>query len=77
MFKNLLILLLSIFLLISCAKKNNEEVIIKPDETEIGRSIYFEAVEALKDGDAFYASKKFKESSPFPFSHMGTLKSSM
>ena len=61
MFKNLLILLLSIFLLISCAKKNNEEVIIEPDETEIGRSIYFEAVEALKDGDAFYASKKFKE----------------
>ena len=61
MFKNLLILLLSIFLLFSCSKKSNEKVISEPTEQEITMSIYAEAVEALKKGDAFYASKKFKE----------------
>ena len=61
MFKNLLILLLSTFLLFSCSKKNKQEVILKPSNEEIGKSIYAEAVEALKEGDAFYAAKKFKE----------------
>ena len=61
MFKNLLILLLSIFLLFSCSKKNSEKVISEPTEQEIAMSIYAEAVEALKKGDSFYASKKFKE----------------
>ena len=61
MFKNLLILLLSIFLLFSCSKKSSEKVISEPTEQEIAMSIYAEAVEALKKGDAFYASKKFKE----------------
>ena len=32
-----------------------------PTELEVAVSIYYEAVEALKIGDAFYASKKFKE----------------
>jgi len=61
MFKNLLILLLSIFLLFSCSKKSSEKVISEPSEQEIAMIIYAEAVEALKKGDAFYASKKFKE----------------
>ena len=61
MFKNLLILLLSIFLLFSCSKKSSEKVISEPTEQEIAMSIYAEAVEALKEGDSFYASKKFKE----------------
>ena len=61
MFKNLLILLLSILLLFSCSKKNNEKVISDLNDEEIATNIYVEAVEALKDGDAYYASKKFKE----------------
>ena len=61
MLKNLLILLLSIFLLFSCSKKSNEKVISEPTEQEIAMSIYAEAVEALEKGDSFYASKKFKE----------------
>ncbi len=61
MFKNLLILLLAIFLLFSCSKKSSEKVISEPTEQEIVMSIYAEAVEALKKGDSFYASKKFKE----------------
>ena len=61
MFKNLLILLLSIFLLFSCSKKSSEKVISEPTEQEIVMSIYAEAVDALKKGDSFYASKKFKE----------------
>jgi len=61
MFKNILILLLSIFLLFSCSKKDKQEVISEPSGDEIGKSLYDEAVEALKEGDAFYASKKFKE----------------
>ena len=61
MFKNLLILLISFFLLFSCSKKNNEEVISVPSDEEVAMNIYAEAVEALKKGDAFYAAKKFKE----------------
>ena len=61
MFKNLLILLLSIFLLFSCSKKNNKSVIAEPTDEEKAISVYAEAVEALKEGDAFYAGKKFKE----------------
>ena len=61
MLKNLLILLLSIFLLFSCSKKNNKSVIAEPTDEEKAISIYAEAVEALKKGDAFYAGKKFKE----------------
>ena len=61
MLNNLLILLLSIFLLFSCSKKSNEKVISEPTEQEIAMSIYAEAVEALEKGDSFYASKKFKE----------------
>ena len=59
MFKNLLILLLSIFLLFSCSKKNKEVAISEPTEEEMILALYSEAVEALKIGDAYFASKKF------------------
>ena len=62
MFKNLLILLLSFFLLFSCSKdKENAKIISEPNDQELAANIYAEAVDALKKGDAFYASKKFKE----------------
>ena len=48
MFKNLLIFLFSFFLLFSCSKKNNEEVISEPTDEEVAMNIYAEAVEALK-----------------------------
>ena len=61
MFKQLLILLLSISLLLSCSKKNKQNVIVEPSDQEKAISIYSEAVEALKEGDAYYAGKKFKD----------------
>ena len=61
MFKVFLILLLSVFLLLACSKKDNTKIISEPDEREIVVAIYADAVEALKVGDAFYATKKFKE----------------
>jgi outer membrane protein assembly factor BamD len=60
MFKIFLIFLLSVFLLFSCSKKN-VEIASKLTEEEFVVSLYAEAVEALKRGDAFYAGKKFKE----------------
>ena len=61
MFKNLLIVLLSIFLLFSCSKENNKKVVSKPTEQEMAANIYAEGIDALKKGDSFYAAKKFKE----------------
>ena len=62
MSEKLLILFLSFFLLFSCSKKNITSEIVDPKSNEEkARVIYAEAVEALKDGDAFYANKKFKE----------------
>ena len=61
MFRDILILLLSVFLLFSCTKKNNEKVISEPTEEEKTFAVYAEAVDALKRGDAYFASKKFKE----------------
>ena len=60
MFKIFLIFLLSVFLLFSCSKKN-VEIASKLTEEEFVVSLYAEAVEALKKGDAFYAGNKFKE----------------
>ena len=62
MYKELLILLLSAFLLFSCSKKNKEEQrIVSEPEEDVVLTLYAEAVEALKKGDAFYAGKKFRE----------------
>jgi len=61
MFKVLLILLLSVFLLSACSKKDKTEIIYQPTEKEMVVEIYAEAVEALKKGEAFFAAKKFKE----------------
>ena len=61
MLKNFLIFILSTILLFSCGKKNKEEIISKQNNEEIGKSLYAEGVEALKEGNAFYAGKKFKE----------------
>ena len=59
--KNLLILILFAFFLFSCGNKNKQEIISEPDIEEIGKNLYAEGVEALKEGDAFYAVKKFRE----------------
>ena len=61
MFKKIIFFLLLTTLLFSCSKNNVESVVSEPTEEEIALSIYDEAVEALKIGDAFYATKKFKE----------------
>jgi len=61
MFKVFLILLLSVFLLLACSKKDNTEIVSEPTEKEMVVAIYVDAVDALKKGDAFYAAKKFKE----------------
>ena len=58
--KKLLILLLSSLLLVSCSKKN-QEITSNTSDKEIAENLYAEAVQALQDGDAFYAAKKFKE----------------
>ena len=61
MSKKLLLILLSIFLLSSCS--NKESVIENPEgsEEEVALIVYSEAVEALKQGDSYFASQKFKE----------------
>lgn len=61
MFKKFIILVLFIFLLTSCGKKNKEEIVNVPDSEEVGKSLYDEGVQALQEGDAFYAGKKFRE----------------
>ena len=60
MIKNLLIFLLFL-LLLSCSKEEVKKVKYEPTENEIVVEIYKEAVDALNEGDAFYAAKKFKE----------------
>ena len=61
MLKSFLIIILSVFLLYSCSKNEANKIKSEPSEEELVISIYAEAVEALKNGDAFYAGKKFKE----------------
>ena len=77
MLKNFLIFILSIFLLFSCGKKNKEEIISKPDNEEIGKSLYDEGVKALKEGDAFYAGKKFREAETLLSRYMWASKASL
>ncbi len=59
--KQLLILLLSTFILFSCSEKKVDKVLSEPSEMEIAENIYDEAVKALESGDAYYAQKKFNE----------------
>ena len=61
MFKKILFSLVLSFLLLSCSKDKSRNVVIEPTEEEIAIAAYEEAVEALQSGDAFYATKKFKE----------------
>ena len=61
MFKSYLIFLFSVFLLFSCTKKGNVEIVTEPTDEESMIAIYEEAIEVLKKGDAYYAAKKFKE----------------
>jgi len=50
-------------MIFACSKKNQRIEIEqnKPSEEEIVIGIYNEGVKALKEGDAFFAAKKFKE----------------
>ena len=59
MYQKLIYSFLIIFLLVSCSKKD-PEVSIPPDK-EKSFEIYKEAVDAMNEGDYFYASKKFTE----------------
>ena len=61
MLKGFLILLLSVFLLLACSKKDNTKIASQLTDEEKVVAIYAEAVEALKVGDAYFAGKKFKE----------------
>ena len=63
MLRKTIVLILSAFLLFSCSKfKKNKEVIYDAEkDEEMAILIYDEALKALKEGDAFYARKKFKE----------------
>ena len=61
MFKYFLILLLSFFLLSCGIGKNRELAEIKISDEEKAFNIYNEAVKSLDEGDAYYASEKFKE----------------
>ena len=61
MIKNFIILSLSFFLFFSCSKKETKIVVSEPTDELKAEMIYAKAVEALNDGDAFFAGKKFKE----------------
>ena len=60
MFKKIIFFFLLV-LLFSCSKNNIEKVVLEPTDEEMAISTYKEAIEALKIGDAFFATKKFKE----------------
>ena len=61
MSKKLIFLFLSIFLIFSCSKKEDVKISSESNREERATDIYYEALEALKKGDSFYARKKFKE----------------
>ena len=60
MLKYLIIIICAIFLVYGCSKKNKKKI-ADINEVESSQVIYKEAIDALKTGDAYYASKKFKE----------------
>ena len=59
MYKNFLVIIFATIFIFSCSKK--DRVSLDPSNEELAITVYAEAVEALKKGDAFYAAKKFKE----------------
>ncbi len=61
MFKKLLILLVPLFFLFSCSKKENIKIVDEPTEEDMILDVYYEAVDSLKKGDSYYAAKKFRE----------------
>jgi len=61
MLKNILIILISSFLLLTCSNKDEIELSSQLSEEEKVAAVYAEAVEALNKGDAFYAARKFRE----------------
>ena len=60
MFRKTLVLLLSIFLLFSCSKKE-EEISTGQNNVEMAVAMYDEALKALKEGEAYFARNKFRE----------------
>ncbi len=60
MLKNILLLFL-LTLLFSCSKNDKEKIVIEPTDETMAIASYEEAMDALKKGDAFFATKKFKE----------------
>ena len=60
MLKNILVLLSFLFLISSCGGKE-EKIEIEATNEEMAVKVYAEAVRALQEGDAYYASNKFKE----------------
>jgi len=61
MFKNLIVFLFLVFFLFACSKKDNVEIKGQSTDEDMAVNIYAEALQALNDGDAFYAGKKFRE----------------
>ena len=61
MFKVFLILLLSVFLLLACSKKDNMKIVSEPTEKEIIVLVYAEAVDALKKVMLFCEKKNLKK----------------
>ena len=60
MLKYIIIIICAVFLVFGCSKKNKKKI-ADINEVESSQVIYKEAIDALKTGDAYYASKKFKE----------------
>ena len=59
MLKYIIIIICAVFLVFGCSKKNKKKI-ADINEVESSQVIYKEAIDALKTGDAYYASKKFK-----------------
>ena len=61
MLKKILIILFISVIFYSCSNKNKKDLVVAPSDYENILAIYKEGAEALREGDNFYASKKFRE----------------